>query len=241
MFAALLVAIASLAEQSAGPDLVEFDVVSVKLADQTAPGRSTQNSPAAFRGRNLYLTDLVMSAWGVNEDRIIGGPAWIRNIGWDIDARIATAGATPEQRAHMMQAMLADRFHLVTHRETRTMPIYELTVLKSGIRLQESSEGGQSSGPALIRFGSASMSDLARQLSNYVGREVVDRTGLSGRYAIRLSFAPASPEAVAASDAADPGPSIFQALQQQTGLKLEPAIAPVEFIVIDSVDKPAAN
>lgn len=137
----------------------------------------------------------------------------------------------------MMQAMLADRFRLAIHRETRTLPVYALIVGKSGIKLHEGDgRGGMSAGPRLIRYGSGTMGELAGQLSGYLGRQVIDRTSLTGQYAIDLSFASVDPGAAAG----DAGPSIFQALQE-AGLKLESTRGPVETLVIDHAEKPTSN
>jgi uncharacterized protein (TIGR03435 family) len=182
-----------------------------------------------------------MSAWHLNRDQIARGPNWLETAGWDIDARFP-AGASPTQAPQMMQAMLADRFHLVTHRETRVLPVYTLTVAKSGIKLQEGNgSGGMSAGPRLIRYRSGTMRELAGQLSSYLGREVIDRTGLTGQYSISLSFAPVDLGASAGDAAPDSAPSIFQALQDQAGLKLESTKGPVEILVIDRAEKPTAN
>ena len=94
-----------------------------------------------------------------------------------------------------------------------------------------------SAGPRLIRYGAGTMGELAGQLSSYLGRNVIDRTGITGRYAIDLSFAPVDPGA----PAGDPAPSIFQALQDQSGLKLESTKGPVEVLVIDHAEKPTPN
>jgi uncharacterized protein (TIGR03435 family) len=223
------------------PSNVEFEVVSVKAADPADPAHMTQATAGGFRGRNLRLFELVMSAWRLNRDQVIGGPNWLETAGWDIDARFP-AGASPAQAPQMMQAMLADRFRLVTHRETRTLPIYVLTVAKGGIKLhQGDGRGGMSAGPRLIRYGSGTMGELAGQLSSFLGRNVIDRTGLTGQYAISLSFAPVDPGAPAGEVAQDFAPSIFQALQDQAGLKLESTKGPVEVLVIDHAEKPAAN
>jgi uncharacterized protein (TIGR03435 family) len=145
---------------------------------------------------------------------------------------------TAAQAPQMMQSMLADRFGLVVHRETRTVPVYDLTVARSGIKLPVGDgRVGMSAGPRLIRYGSGTMAELASQLSSYLGRHVVDRTGLTGQYAISLSFAPVDPSA-AGGDAQDSAPSIFAALQEQAGLKLESARGPVEILVIDHAERP---
>ena len=238
-----LINLALLSSLAAQPqsEKVEFEVVSIKPADPATPGRTAQQTPGGFRCRNLRLFELIMSAWHLNRDQIAGGPNWLETAGWDIDARFP-AGASPAQAPQMMQAMLADRFRLVTHRETRMLPVYTLTVAKSGIKLQEGDgRGGMSAGPRVIRYGSGTMRDLAGQLSSYLGREVIDRTGMTGQYSISLSFAPVDPGASAGDAALDSAPSIFQALQDQAGLKLESTKGPVEILVIEQAEKPAAN
>jgi len=239
----LLTGIAAAVGLAAQPrsDKVEFEVVSIKPADPAAPGHMAQQTQGGFRGRNLRLFELIMSAWRLNRDQLIGGPNWMETAGWDIDARFPD-GAGSAQAPQMMQAMLADRFHLVTHRETRVLPVYVLTVVRSGIKLPEGDgQGGMSAGPRLIRYGSGTMSELAVQLSSYLGREVIDRTGLTGQYAINLSFAPVDPGTAAGDGTQDSAPSIFQALQDQAGLKLETGKEPVEVLIVDHAEKPTSN
>ena len=215
-----------------------FDIVSIKPADAAAPGRIAQQTLGRFRGRNLRLLELIMSAWHLNRDEIIGGPDWLETAGWDIDARFP-AGASPAQAPQMLQSMLAERFRLVVHRETRILPVYALTVFKGGIKLHEGDgHGGMSAGPSLIRYNSGTMEELAGQLSNYLHRRVIDRTGMTGQYAISLSFAPVD---VGADTAQDSPPSIFQALQDHAGLKLGSTKGPVDVVVIDHAERPAPN
>ena len=187
------------------------------------------------------MFELIMSAWHLNRDQLIGGPGWLETAGWDIDARFP-AGTSPAQAPQMIQAMLADRFRLVTHRETRTLPVYALTVAKGGVKLhQGDGRGGMSAGPRLIRYGAGTMAELASQLSSYLGRHVIDRTEMTGQYAISLSFAPVDLGAPVDDAALDSGPSIFQALQEQAGLKLESIKGQVEVLVIDHAEKPTPN
>jgi uncharacterized protein (TIGR03435 family) len=214
-----------------------FETVSIKPADPADSTRMTQPLSNGLRGRNLRLFELIMSAWHLNRDQIIGSTGWMETAGWDIEARFPE-GASSKQAPQMMQAMLADRFRLVTHRETRTLPVYVLSVVKGGAKLQQGDGAGRmSAGPRLIRYSSGTMSELAGQLSSYLGREVIDRTGLTGQYAISLSFAPVDP-----GDAEqDSAPSIFQALQEQAGLKLESTKGPVEVLVIDHAERATGN
>ena len=143
----------------------------------------------------------------------------------------------------MMRAMLVDRFQLVTHHETRTLPVYALTVAKGGLKLPagDGQAGRTSWGPRLIRFASGTMSELAGRLSSYMDLNVIDKTGMPGQYAINLSFAPTDLGMTSGDTALDSGPSIFQALQEQAGLKLESTKGPVEVLVIDHAEKPDAN
>ncbi len=234
----IAITIALVAQQN--PANVEFEAVSIKAADLVAPAHMAQQTAGGFRGRNLRLFELIMNAWHLNRDQLIGGPGWLETAGWDIDARFPDR-ASSAQAPQMMQAMLADRFQLVTHRETRTLPVYVLNVAKGGVKLRPGNGRGMSAGPRLIRYGAATMAELVGQLSSYLGRNVIDRTGVTGQYAIDLSFAPVDPGASVGDAVQDTAPSIFQALQDQAGLKLEPGKGPVEVLVIDHAEKPTPN
>jgi uncharacterized protein (TIGR03435 family) len=221
----------------------EFEVVSVKPANpelsQGGVAHLVRPGNGQWEWRNIYLSDLIRSAYHINENQLAGGPNWLGTAGWDIDAKIP-ASAPPAQVPSMLQAMLADRFHLKVHWESRTMPVYMLTVAKSGPKLKESSNpaGGFSAGPRMIKYSAGSMQDLAGQLTSYLGKQVLDRTELTGRYTIDLQFAPVDP---GSQDAAETRPSIFQALQEQLGLRLDSGRGPVQVLVIDKAEKPSEN
>ncbi len=159
----------------------------------------------------------------------------------------------------MLQTLLRDRFKLTLHLETKELPIYLLTVAKSGFRLQPLKEGdcitfdpnnparepgrkpsnfcgNMGIGRGNLDATKASMADLAPLFSVILGRTVVDQTGITGAFSVHLRFAP---DEVPAADAT--GPSIFTAVQEQLGLKLESGKGPVEVLVIDSVEKPSEN
>ena len=115
--------------------------------------------------------------------------------------------------------------------------MYTLVVATGGVKLQAGDgQGSMSAGDRFIRYNSGTMYGLASQLSSYLGREVIDKTGLTGEYAINLRFVPTDP-----GDAASDAPSIFQALQDQAGLRLDAARGPVEVLVVDRAEKPAPN
>src|SRR5262249_31401877 len=138
----------------------------------------------------------------------------------------------------MVQSLFLDRFKLVVHRETKEAPVYLLTIAKSGIKVHE---GGGVKLNGSIQIGPSgkpdwadgwTMSDAATYLSNYTDRLIVDRTRLTGRYGISLDFS---------LSGTDDRPSIFTAVQEQLGLKLEAGKAPIEMLIIDHIEKPDAN
>jgi uncharacterized protein (TIGR03435 family) len=172
-------------------------------------------------------------------------------------------------REHMLQAALADRFKLSAHNETRELPIFNLVVVKGGPKFKEAKEGdtypngikgpdGKSSagwmtvGPGELTMQAGEIKNLASILSDQLSHHVFDKTGLNGKYDIQLKWAPEDrqgPEMKGAGSSGDSnappseasGPSIFAALQEQLGLKLESTKAPVEVLVIDHAEKPTAN
>jgi uncharacterized protein (TIGR03435 family) len=140
----------------------------------------------------------------------------------------------------MMQAMLADRFKLELHRETKTRPEYALVVAKGGPRLQAAAEDehpSSSQGERMIKGSALPVSRLAFMLISVVGAPVLDQTGLTGQYNVDLKFAPLLETSVEDETL----PDIFAALQEKLGLKLEATKGPVEVWVIDRAEMPTAN
>jgi uncharacterized protein (TIGR03435 family) len=189
----------------------------------------------------------IMSAYDVHTpDQIVGLPAWAGSEAFAIEAKMdgdtvaALAKLPPQQqgqqRQKMMQALLADRFALKVHRTTKELPIYVLTVADAGKLKKSVSETGESSSSSgKFTARGISIDSLAMNLSNTVGRTVVNQTGLAGAYDITQEWAPEG------ADVSDPRPSIFTALEEQTGLKLKPAKGPVDAIVVDAIERPSQN
>jgi uncharacterized protein (TIGR03435 family) len=223
-----------------------FEVASVKPADpalsNNGGSHSTRASPGRIEVRNLYLTNLITWAFRLNSNQVVGGPGWMGTAGWDIDAKLP-AGASPTRVPEMMQILLAERFHLVYHRETRTLPLYELVVAKNGFKLREaiSTENSMSCSPTRIRYKAGMMSDLAAQLTSYLQRQVVDKTELKGRYDMDFSFAPVDLDPSLETASKETRPSIFTALEQQLGLHLNATKGPVEVLVVDGAEKATGN
>jgi uncharacterized protein (TIGR03435 family) len=223
----------------------KFEVVSIKPFNpdlsQGGMARMTRNTKGRWEARNVRLKELLMAAFRLNENQIVGGPKWLDSASWDIDA--THTGGNQGQFPLMLQAMLEDRFRLVFHRETRALSVYLLEVTKNGPKLKESTatSGGMSAGQRVIKYSRATMRDLADQLSSYFDRQVLDRTDLKGHYEIDLSFAPVNANPSVEAAQAESLPSIFSALEEQLGLKLRSGNGPVEVLVIDRAEKPSEN
>jgi uncharacterized protein (TIGR03435 family) len=211
-------------------------------------------SDGYIKAQNVTAMDLIRYAFNIPETRISGGPGWTRATKWDMEAKSDSAtddqlraldsSKTREQKLHMLRALLADRFALKVHEETRQLPIYALVVAKGGPRFQPSKINGTTinNGHAQITVTGSdhTVALLAEQLSRTLGRVVVDKTGLDGRYELSLKWTPDDAPA-SAGTAADAGPSIFTAIQEQLGLKLESQRGPVPILVIDHLDLPTQN
>jgi uncharacterized protein (TIGR03435 family) len=199
---------------------------------------------------NATLKRFVMFAYQVREFQVIGGPSWIDSACFDILAKPPARKHTGAEFRQMVQALLADRFQLKVHQDSRELPIYALTLAKTGPKLTEWKEGV---GPSchyqggVLTCRKVSMASLADELARRLGRQVVDRTGITGDFDVKLTWAPdefqaPGPSEGARVEAANPGsPSLFNAVQEQLGLKLVADKAPVPVWVIDSAEKPSEN
>jgi uncharacterized protein (TIGR03435 family) len=207
------------------------------------------------------LKDLVAIAYGVEitkrDEGILGGPDWIGSNKYRIDAVAPNPSAVTEaQLKGMLQDMLADRFKLQIHKETRPLSGYALLVFSKGPKLEvghgEDTKSGLDGRPGRIIANNMPLSSLAGVISINVGQPVVDETGLTGRFNYKLVRTPGQadvffsrnppPPEVLRELAIDPnGPSIFTALQEQLGLRLEARKVPTEVLAIDSVQKPSEN
>jgi uncharacterized protein (TIGR03435 family) len=235
---ALALALAAQAQQQPAAR-TEFEVVSVKPGDPADPRSSGRTTPGGLERRNATLKSLVLYAYHLNEYQLDGGPKWVDSARFNIDARLP-AGAPRDQIPLMMQALLADRFKLEFHRETKTRPEYALVVAKGGPRLQAAAEDeyqSSSQGDRMIKGSALPVSTLAFMLISVVGAPVLDRTGLTGKYDVSLEFAPLLETSVEDETL----PDIFAALQDKLGLKLEATKGPVEVLVIDRAEMPTAN
>jgi uncharacterized protein (TIGR03435 family) len=242
---ALSIALATLtlAQTPSSEKRSELDVASIKpTATQDGSLKVDLPPGGRFSARNLTLKQLLQNAYAMQDYQISGGPSWITSVSFDIEARAGTgtAEAPREQVLRMVQTLLTDRFRLALHRETRQLPIYSLVVGKSGHRLHaaDSNVGRNKTmlGQLIVR--KMNMTTLADILAIDLKRPVKDETGLKGEFAFTLEWTRGMGES---DDSPTPRPSLFTAVQEQLGLKLESAKGPVEVLVIDHAEKPSEN
>ncbi len=242
---AFLAAGLSLAAQPAEVQKFVFEAASVKLGDQNSNDSGWNMTTGRIRIRNMTLKHLIMMAYKVKEYQIAGGPKWLDTDRYTIEARLedslskalGNSDRGDDALCSAMQALLAERFQLAAHHETKTTPAYALTVARSGPKLQRAEHPDNSSwnwGRGRAIFKGANMDSFATTLSGILDRPVIDRTGIPGAFDFKLEWAP--------DDAADSSkPSLFSAIQEQLGLKLEAQRLPVEILVIDRAEKPGEN
>ena len=210
--------------------------------------------PLAATG--VTLKRLMMTAYNVQDFRIVGGPDWVVSKRWDVQAKPNRA-VSPGEIRPMLRDLLENRFQLQTHSEKRQLPVYELNVDRKGSKVPRVKDGETKAdvqvGTGLIRLTKATAATFASQLSYALARPVIDKTSLSGEFDFALEWTPEPgedggtttaglPTAVGDQPSSIPdGPSIFTAITEQLGLRLKPGRGPVEVIVIDAVQMPTAN
>jgi uncharacterized protein (TIGR03435 family) len=216
-----------------------FEIASVKpsLAESGNSGITT--SRGSLRANNVTLKRCIIGAYGIGPHQIVGGPAWLDSDRFEIDARADGSVNSDATFMLMLQGLLAERFQLTVHRETKTISAFVLEVVKNGPKLEKAeSDGGPSTNSSHGRLEAryTDMDLFAKVLARNVELPVVNRTGLEGRFNFKLEWTPDGDR-----QKADSAPSIFTALQEQLGLRLRTGKAPVEVVVIDRVEKPTAN
>jgi uncharacterized protein (TIGR03435 family) len=225
----------------------EFEVASIRPAKQDG-NRDVDTYGSRFEAHNLTLKRLVGMAWDVDDSQVVGGPNWIDSESYDIKAAIPAGYAPParDQFLRMLQNLLAERFRLAVHRELRQTSGYALIVTRSGSKMISGKPNGQDgdfhSTSSHLKAANVTMEAFARRLSRNrdIGRTVVDKTGLTGRFDFDLDWAPAQ-LTPAQSDPPDDRPGIFTALQEQLGLKLQSEKVSIQAVVVDRAEKPSEN
>ena len=242
--------------------LPAFEVASIRASKTNESWFWNITPGGRFVCRNCTLKRLIVLAYRLQEYQVVGGPAWVSKDQFDVEAKPdATSNPTDEQSRQMLRKVLEERFHLRIRMETRNGPVYALVVVKNGPprsvdRPLPAAPGPPSDPngpmpPGAMRMASGNVSGnaismplLARFLGQTLGRPVIDKTGLTGRYDIDIRWTPESAPLDLPPGAPAPerdGPSLFTALQEQVGLKLESTTGPVQQLVIEDVARPSEN
>jgi uncharacterized protein (TIGR03435 family) len=275
----------------AGEALPSFEVSTIRKSAEGGRNMRIQFSEDVFRTDNVALRTVIRMAYGLTStDQVLGGPDALLDTHFDINAKAEAADVAAtkkltreDQRRHnelMLQSLLADRFGLKVHSDTRELPVYNLVIAKGGSKLKESAPepeekpdadtpptGGADAAPRhsprggmMISMSSnkvemtasaGTMETMATMLTNQPdagGRQVIDKTGLTGKYDWKLTWTPTTGMAMRGMDngtkeaGADlDAPGLFTALEEELGLKLEPAKGQVPVVVVDHVEAPSAN
>jgi uncharacterized protein (TIGR03435 family) len=237
----------------AKPTRLTFDVASVKPAKPSEAGPSIEVLPGGreYFAQNAPLKLIISLMYKIPMRQITGGPAWIDSDLWNINAKVADSYNLDDLHT-MFQNLLAEVFKLKFHKETRTGPVYALMVDKSGSKMKVNESPPDYEAPivgAIEGFVGTrvSMQYLCWWLGQILERDeraVIDKTGLDKNYDFKLVFSPELPPNFSRENL-PPGffdhPSIFDALKQELGLKLEAQKGPVEYYVIDRVERPVSN
>jgi uncharacterized protein (TIGR03435 family) len=212
--------------------------------------------PGRFSVTNATPEMLIGFAYALPNSQVLAIPKWAQSESFTIEAGIdsatpiAAGNAGISQVMLMVQTLLADRFRLSSHKETRQLPVYELVVAKAGPRLKQS-EGDRPPARQIRRdqlSGSMPIPLLATSVSQWVDRPVIDKTGLRGNYDVELTYSPEVGQSARfgtvepdRSSTNGNAPSLFSALREQLGLELKSARGPVEVLVVDHLERPEAN
>jgi len=248
-----------------------YELVSIhKSPDRDTPW-AMHNDPDGFTATSSRLRSLIAEAYGfslgqLNDDQLLGAPEWAKTQPFDIHAKVdpanvdklkaldkaatmmfearAMASRTPTFRMVMLQRLLEDRFKLKVHYEQRTMPLYEMTLAKGGVKMavahpKDPEHGSMDMDPGKLKGDNVPMSFIPVMFALVLERPVEDKTSTPGNFDFQLHWSQMTDTPGNGTD--DSAPSLFTAVQEQMGLKLQPGKGPVWVIVVDHAEMPSEN
>jgi uncharacterized protein (TIGR03435 family) len=231
-----------------------FEVASIKPSDPADRRMRLESSTGGkLTARSVSLTWLVQFAYRLESYQLSGGPGWMVTSRFDVTARAEDLAAGNDRIRQMTRTLLADRFALKVHAESKELPIYRMVTVKSAKGLRQATACAAPDCPVFdmsiggqLTARGATMEDFAHVMTDLTSRPVRNQTNLAGQYDFRLSWTPddATPGAVGPRGSPAPDPtlaSIFTALTEQLGLKLQSDKGPVDVYVIDHAEKPSEN
>jgi uncharacterized protein (TIGR03435 family) len=238
------IALVALAAYAHAQSPTSFEVASIRPVPDNQNGPTGVNVFDGGRRRitNATMRFLILATFRIQKDQIVGGAGWLDSDRFDIEAKTGRPEKiTQDQIPPLLESLLAERFHFKFHRETRELTVNLLDIDKNGPKLKPSADGtatdmrmNQGPGKSQLTGTGVSMQALAAWLGLFLGRIVVDQSGLKDNYDLTLEWSPDQTNDTAA-------PSLFTALREQLGLRLDSGRAPVEMVVIDNVEKPSEN
>jgi len=224
-----------------------FEVAAIKHSDPNHRNSGIHMNGRHFNIENQTVGALMLFGFGVSKSQVVGAPDWVNSERFDVDGVPDLEGEPGvKQMQEMVRKLLVDRFGLKTHMEQRDMNVYAVTVAKGGPKLkksesapdalpdQTSRDGG---GIREMKFTNTSMDEFTLSMKFYLDRPVVDKTGLGGKWDFELKW---TYDDTRATDPNAP-PGLFTAVQEQFGLRLDAVKAPVDVMVVDSVERPTQN
>jgi uncharacterized protein (TIGR03435 family) len=242
--------------QAPATSRLEFDVASIRPDKTDQPEMSWFRSTptgAEFQGRSIQIKPIIEYAYGILDHQLVGAPSWLGSERFDIDAKPGSRKGQgwyeDEELRARVRTLLEERFRLRVHHESRQASIYTLVEAKSGPKLKKAGDDAEplirvnfGRGRAQIIGAKISMGMLVDALARTLGRSVQDGTDLKGAFEVDLTWTPdESPRAGGDRPSPPEGPSLFTAVQEQLGLRLESSRGPVDVIVVDSVERPSEN
>ena len=204
---------------------------------------------ASLTVRNMAVKGLIQIAYGKRDIQITGGPGWIKSECFDIDAK---AESPQKANQDMLKSLLASRFHLKLHGETKEASVYSLVVARGGLKMKLSADqtepekgGPKEMGPNRFVGPGIPMYVIVNLLANMLGRAVINNTGLTGKYNVNLQCSDSPPLQTDSADSPTQGDvlnlAMIEAVEKQLGLKIESIQAPEQVLVIDHMERPSAN
>jgi uncharacterized protein (TIGR03435 family) len=240
-----------------------YDVVSIHPHSALDNTTSFSSRPGNFAATNATLKQLISFAWGIREDLISGLPGWADTAHFDVTAKVsdfdpaAFKNFTREQHQAMLRPVLTDRFHVKVHTEIKTLGVFNLVLTKDGPKFKKNppppvdpdnpTKDQQGRGNITINNNDLTatavpLSSIAEMLAGQLNHTVIDKTGLTGDYDLKLKWTPDEESNKAADNGTgDRPPDLFTALQEQLGLKLDSAKGPVTTLVVDHAEQPSPN
>jgi uncharacterized protein (TIGR03435 family) len=229
----------------------EFEVASVKPRPFVPGGMKMTFRHGMLNVDIAALRQIIGAAYAIQRVRVQGGPSWLDTEQYVIAAKAGNADASWDQARTMLQTLLADRFKLAVHRETKELDVYSLVVGKGGSKLQEAKEDektdttqGRTQSGVQMTFQKMPIGGLVNAVANILGSPVLDKTGLKGFYDFKLEWTPdgfRKPGTDTLAQPVDAAPDLIGALQEQLGLKLEKKKGPGEVLVVDHAERASEN